>query len=1698
MSPKSRLFPIVLVLFAGLSFAGFSMWRTQAAKSESETKLSAQQKRESKTQITNLFSQKSAIDEILSLSDEKRDDTEAGTIETTQVFLDNFNRAALTTGAPTTYTTTVTAGDGGASIASSTFLQITNDASGTANANGVTHVSGLTSSFASPYNQTLSSNPTGVEWIFNFRFNRTTNPSGFASGEYGTAIILAASSSLFHNTGNGYAVVYGNSTATDPIRLVRFTGGLTGTITNICTSGANDIAAVNNYVSVRVVYVSSTNSWSLFVRDDGASAWSDPTTGVTAQKGSTTTDTTYTATVLTNFGFYWNYATATTQTSQFDNFRVRNTAPFSVTTVTPAKNALNVSRTSNVSATFDSDVNQSTVTSNRFKVRGSGTAGYNGTISFPTNSSTQLDPTNSFKAGELITASLTSGIQSTGGANLTPSYLWQFFASTSVSSGAMLAHPTTPSFGGGDSYDIALGDIDGDGDLDALVANIVGAETVWLNNGTGSFTAHPTTPSFGAGNSRDIALGDVDGDGDLDAVVANDTGEEETVWLNNGSGSFTAHPTTPSFGAGSSLGIALGDIDGDGDLDAVVANIVGAETVWLNNGSGSFTLHPTTPSFGAGNSFGIALGDIDGDGDLDALVANASGQAETVWLNNGSGSFTAHPTTPSFGGGSSLGIALGDIDGDGDLDALVANATSEAETVWLNNGSGSFTAHPTTPSFGGGVSTDIELGDIDGDGDLDALVANDSSQAETVWLNDKTPTSTSVTSSLNPSSFGQLVTFTATVTPNPNVGPPTGTVTFFDGINEICSGVSLSLGQVQCATSTLSVGNHTITASYNGDSNFGSSTGSLNTNPQVVNPNECDYCILQHPASLSVTSGQATELIYGRIYEPGVTPPAGSSPTITAQVGFGPFGTDPRSAGGWNYFSTTFNVQYGNDDEYQGTITAPTVVSTTQFSYTYRFSFDGGANWTYADLNGAGTDPGFSFDPGNLGVMTVNPACTTDPVVTTNADSGAGSLRHAVIDACVGSTITFAGSVTSPITLTTGQITIGKNLTIQGPGASLLTVSGNNASRIFSISSGFTVNISGLTMSGGNSAGDGGGIFNAGSLTVNDSVFSGNVAAGGGGIANTGTLNVARCTFSGNNGNFYGGGIMMINGGTITVNNSTFSGNIATNGGGIGIQAVAAPRVATLTVNNSTISGNTTTNTSGGIGNYSQAGGVSSVTITASTITGNSGPNGSGIGSGNNGGVGTSVTNSVRNSIIANNMGSIQIVNYGGATTTSNGFNIVSDASLTPTATDQLNTNPLLGALGNNGGTTQTHKLLSGSPAIDKGNAFGLTVDQRGSTRPVDLSIPNASGGDGSDIGAYEEQIGYRPPVDFDGDGKSDYAVVTDASAVITTGDDETKVVSIPSQPVSLKKNHEMMRFIRLDKKPSDFAQNNKPVREGASVQARWIIRMSATNTTDSSIVLGTFDDFFVPSDYDGDGKCDPAVWNPVTHVFTVHQSTTNTDVTFTLGDDGSDPSVVGDYDGDGRSDPAVFNSDTGLWSYLGGANHTTLVTQSYGQGGGVFNLDYPVPGDFNGDGKHDFGVMRRATANPGMARFLISYNDGSVNIGSADISIIFGQFSYAIVPGDYDGDGKCDIGQVNLQGSQTMWRVLQSSDSTTVTGMFGSPVTDYTIQADYDGDGKIDLGLWTASTPGVFSWMALSGGSSTTFNLGSENDYPVAYFNTH
>ncbi|MBI1764572.1 MAG: VCBS repeat-containing protein [Acidobacteria bacterium] len=375
-------------------------------------------------------------------------------------------------------------------------------------------------------------------------------------------------------------------------------------------------------------------------------------------------------------------------------------------------------------------------------------------------------------------------------------------------------------------------------------------------------------------------------------------------------------------------------------------------------------------------------------------------------------------------------------------------------------------------------------------------------------------------------------------------------------------------------------------------------------------------------------------------------------------------------------------------------------------------------------------------------------------LVSNTNDSGANSLRAAINTANTNGAglddIIFDNNVFNTpqtITLTSGELAINSSLTINGPGANLPTISGNNASRVFNINSGFTVSLNGMTITGGND-GEGGSIRNNGTLTVTNTTIAGNTATGiggiggfGGGIFNGGTLTVTNSTVSGNTAALGGGGGISNGGGTLTVSNSTISGNTANGGGsdrGGGIE-----NQGNLTVTNSTISGNRVPNgdnNGGGIYNNN-----ANATITNCTITNNSVGGAFSVG----GVFRQAGTVTIRNSLIAANVNNATQPDVSGAFAAASAFNLIGNVGtatgFTPANQNQTGNgttqiNPLLGPLTNNGGTTPTHALLPGSPALDKGGA-GVTTDQRGLTRPVNItSIPMASGGNESDIGAFEFQ----------------------------------------------------------------------------------------------------------------------------------------------------------------------------------------------------------------------------------------------------------------------------------------------------------------------------------------------------------------------
>jgi predicted outer membrane repeat protein len=416
----------------------------------------------------------------------------------------------------------------------------------------------------------------------------------------------------------------------------------------------------------------------------------------------------------------------------------------------------------------------------------------------------------------------------------------------------------------------------------------------------------------------------------------------------------------------------------------------------------------------------------------------------------------------------------------------------------------------------------------------------------------------------------------------------------------------------------------------------------------------------------------------------------------------------------------------------------------------------------------------------SLGVdvaSTGNPTSQSTWTVTDNSDDPAdiGSLRYAINHAPGGTTINFAPSALGTITLIHGELGINTNLEIDGPGAGDLTIDGSNVNRIFTVSSGATAVIEGLTIAHGSAYG-GGGINNLGTLTVINVTLSSNSGSYGGGIdnADSARLTLIDCTLDGNSADDRGGGIA--SNGTLTMTDCIFSNNSAATSGGalynFGTASLINCTVSrnsvvlvgggggisssgSLTLTNCTLSQNSAANAGGGIVNTGtliltnctlaensarndSGGGIynlGTATLTSATVSANlAGSNGGGIDNRPGGEV------TLANTIVAGNTAGDGPDALGSFA--SRGHNLIGlvRGSSGWVQSDLTNVKPLLAGLGDYGGPTQTMALLAGSPALGAGDVALITnppflgppfKDQRGLDRIKNGKV---------DIGAFESQ----------------------------------------------------------------------------------------------------------------------------------------------------------------------------------------------------------------------------------------------------------------------------------------------------------------------------------------------------------------------
>ncbi len=337
-----------------------------------------------------------------------------------------------------------------------------------------------------------------------------------------------------------------------------------------------------------------------------------------------------------------------------------------------------------------------------------------------------------------------------------------------------------------------------------------------------------------------------------------------------------------------------------------------------------------------------------------------------------------------------------------------------------------------------------------------------------------------------------------------------------------------------------------------------------------------------------------------------------------------------------------------------------------------------------------------------------------------------------------------------------------------------------------------------------------------------------------------------------------------------------------------------------------------------------------------------------------------------------------------------------------------------------------------------------------------------------------------RAPVDFDGDNRTDY------------------VISRETGPVP--------------------GEGNTPI--------NWWIQTNGSAST-STTTHGLGNDIEVPADYDGDNRADIAIWRPDVATqarFLILQSSNGTVRTELFGQNGDNPTVVGDYDGDAKADPAVFRCDPAavagtqcFWYYRGSLNNPggNITYIPWGSVSAPATPDIPSPGDFDGNGRLDFIVKRRSNpvvVGAGDAIYYILQDNGTVSYA------YFGNYTDVDVRGDFDGDGRKDFAVVRnakTAGAQMTWYVRYSSAPTTVFqvnwglglgAMAGSG--DYLVPGDYNGDGRTDFAVWRPSandgqnyfyvlphgaTPGtVGSFTTLEWGQCTT---AATCDFPAANY---
>jgi len=423
---------------------------------------------------------------------------------------------------------------------------------------------------------------------------------------------------------------------------------------------------------------------------------------------------------------------------------IHQSQSFGLIGTTPEAKARAVPTNSSIDLAFNADIASQTNLADKIVVRGSHSGPIDGTVSGTGASTLTYNPSQDFEPGETVAVTSLGTIENTAGGTAGSGTTFRFTTAAQSGPGAfpLLKSVSTNEDG---ARAVAVADLDGDGDQDLVVgSDQAGSVTRYMNQGNATFGSGTTVNASTLKNPTDVALADIDGQNGLDIVVSLGNGSEsatdEVLWYPNDSGGDGAFGTVQTVASSSDdlddpRSVATGDLDGDGDLDVVVGSRENSVVRWYeNDGSGGFTEQDVTTSTSYPRD--VAVGDIDGNGTPDVAWMEDGSNNQGRWISNdGTGTFSDRQPV---GGGdlNPVDVELADVDGNGNLDAVIAAAGADAVKVVFDNGAGDLSAASTALSTTVDSVSAVDVADVTGDGTLDLLATAGQGNALYAFTND--------------------------------------------------------------------------------------------------------------------------------------------------------------------------------------------------------------------------------------------------------------------------------------------------------------------------------------------------------------------------------------------------------------------------------------------------------------------------------------------------------------------------------------------------------------------------------------------------------------------------------------------------------------------------------------------------------------------------------------------------------------------------------------------------------------------------------------------------------------------------------------------------------------------------------------------------------------------------------------------------